>query len=176
VRSGLPLLALLTISCITPAQELRSAPAPAANGLPSVELSHLDGRPVALAAALDGRPTLISLWATWCDACAEELDALSRLAARASSMGAQVLTVAVGEPRKTVAAFLARRTLVAVQLVDEQFRLSDALAQKRVPTTLVVDRAGRIVFTGGALDEGALAAFSKVVGAREASVGRSAQP
>jgi hypothetical protein len=33
-----------------------------------------------------------------------------------------------------------------------------------VPTTLVVDRAGHVVYSGGALDERALAAFRTALG------------
>jgi peroxiredoxin len=124
-----------------------------------VELTTLDGRPTRLQAALGGRPALVSLWATWCSACTGELDALSRLTPQAGARGGVVLGVAVGEPRKRVAEFVEARRLPYDQLVDEQFLLVDAIGQKRVPTTLIVDRGGRVVFTGGALDEPALAAL-----------------
>ena len=42
--------------------------------------------------------------------------------------------------------------------------LADALGQRRVPATLVVDRSGRVVYRGEALDEGSLAAFRKALG------------
>jgi len=52
-----------------------------------------------------------------------------------------------------------RQRLPYAQLVDERFRFADALGQERVPATLVIDRTGRIVFSGGALDDSALAAL-----------------
>lgn len=119
----------------------------------------LDQRTTDLAAAVHGRPALVSLWATWCEACTTELDALNRLDARAKERGALVVGVAIGEPRERVAEFVATRGLNYAQLVDEDFHFADALGERRVPTTLVVDRAGRVVYVGGALDEGALAAF-----------------
>jgi peroxiredoxin len=128
----------------------------------------LDGRATQLAATLAGRPALVSLWATWCEACAGEFDALERLSSRASQHGAVVVAVAVGEPRDKVAAFVAAHKLGYAQLVDEQFRLADGLGQKRVPATLVIDRDGRVVFTGGALDSPALAALERAVAPQSA--------
>jgi hypothetical protein len=46
-----------------------------------------------------------------------------------------------------------------LQLVDEDVLLADALGQRSVPATLVVDRSGRIVYRGDALSAEGLAAF-----------------
>lgn len=127
--------------------------------LPPVELLTIDGAPARLNATVSGRVALISLWATWCQACVAEIDSLNRLATAASERGALVLAVAVGEGLRTVAEFARRRGLHYQQLVDLHFRLADALGQRRVPTTLVLDRAGRVVFVGGALDGAALGAL-----------------
>src|SRR5262245_61569888 len=87
------------------------APSPAAAALgaplPLIELRTLDGQPARLDERLRGRPALVSLWATWCDACVGELDALRRLHAEAQPRGVTVLAVAVGEPRTTVSQFVA---------------------------------------------------------------------
>jgi peroxiredoxin len=127
--------------------------------LPTTPVTTLDRHMTALPAALQGRPALVSLWATWCDACKTELDALERLHARAKERGGVVVGVAIGEPRDKVAEFVAAHGLHYEQLVDEDFALADALGERKVPTTLVVDRSGRVVYVGGALDEKALAAF-----------------
>jgi thiol-disulfide isomerase/thioredoxin len=151
------LFGLFGIGCAAhPEKPPASSAAPV---LPLVELRTLDGRPARLDETLRGRPALVSLWATWCEACAGEFAALGRLDEAARREGALVLAVAVGEPHLKVATFLRQRGLAYAQLVDEQFLFADALGQKRVPATLVIDRDGRIVFTGGALDDGALAAL-----------------
>jgi peroxiredoxin len=163
----LSLLALLFAGC---ASAPAPAPPPAGRGsLPPVELVTLDGQPMRLQQAVAGRVALVAVWATWCEACASELESLERLHDRAGAHGAVVVAVAVGEKRSTVAAFVARHGLRYFQLVDEEYRLADALGQKRVPATLVIDRSGQIVFTGGAFDGGALAAFRTAVGERVAS-------
>jgi hypothetical protein len=51
-----------------------------------------------------------------------------------------------------------------VQLVDESFVFADALGgQRRLPATLVVDRRGRVIFRGDALDSKSLDAFRKAL-------------
>jgi peroxiredoxin len=139
-------------------------PAAAPGALPEVVLHTLDGRATRLDEVRAGRVALVTLWATWCDACVDELDALARLSHRAGARGGLVVAVAVGEPHERVAEFVAGRHLPWPQLVDEQFRFADALGQKRVPATLVIDRAGRVVYAGGALDQPALTALDSALG------------
>ena len=107
----------------------------------------------------------MNLWATWCDTCVGEIDAMKRLAAQTSEHGdALVVGVAVGETPAAVAAFARDRQMGYLQLVDEDFHLADALGQRRVPATLVVDRAGRIVYWGEAMDPASIAAFRGAIG------------
>jgi peroxiredoxin len=144
--------------------------------VPATRVRALDSSETELAAALRGRPALVSLWATWCDACREEMPALRRLDAWAKSRGSLVVGVAVGESLAKVTSFNAEARLPYLVLVDEEFRLSDALGEKRVPATLVVDRNGRIVFTGGAVDERSLAVFEKLVAETPAELGPGTRP
>ena len=154
-RLPLLIMLLLTTAIAACAPERGPASEAVTSRLPSLPLTTLDGRTEPLDALLGGQPVLVSLWATWCDACMGELDALNRLAER----GQRVLGIAVGEPRDTVAAFAAKHGLRYPLVVDEAFALADTLGERRVPATLVVDKAGRVVFRGGALDERALEAL-----------------
>lgn len=141
------------------------APTQAARGvLPAVPVATLAGDRTEVARFAGGRVALVSLWATWCDACKKEMDALNRLdATTAASREAVVIGVAVGEEPGTVAEFTRKRGLRYAQLVDEDFAFADALGQRRVPTTLVVDRHGRIVFRGDALDARGLEALRQAI-------------
>ncbi len=144
-------------ACAGSAQRAPAAPLPGA--VPAVEVATLDGRPTVVQALTSGKVALLALWAPWCEACSEELAALSRLHERAAPRGAVVVAIAVGEPRAKVAEFVSAHDLRYPQLVDEQFRLADALGQRRVPATLVLDRSGHVTYAGGALNEAALAAL-----------------
>ena len=131
--------------------------------LSAIPLTALDGTRTTAAALLSGRPGLISLWASWCAACVEEMPALRRLHARIAPLGAVVLAVAVGEKQGPIAAYARQERLPWQVVCDEEFALADALGEKSLPATLVVDAGGAIVYSGGVLDEAALAALARVL-------------
>jgi peroxiredoxin len=135
--------------------------------VPSVPLAALDGTATDLGTVVRGRAALVSLWATWCEACVDETTALNQLEERSRpSDDALVVGVAVGESRQTVGAFAETHRLDYLLFVDETFRMVDALGERKVPATLVIDRHGRIVFRGGALDRAGLAAFRQALAER----------
>jgi thiol-disulfide isomerase/thioredoxin len=120
----------------------------------------------ALRAAAAGKVTLVTFWATWCDACRAEMPALNRLADHAAAHGGEVIGVAVGESRATVTDFLRSTELHYPQLTDETYGLFDTLGgEQRIPRTLVLDRSGAIVFSGATFDRSALAAFRSALAA-----------
>jgi peroxiredoxin len=151
-------IALVAASCTSAPAEAPRVPA----RLPEVTVLSLDRQAASLPSLTRGRPALVALWATWCTACAHELGELDRLQSRLGA-DALVVGVAVGEPYEHVADFLRTRRLAYAQLVDEDFKLSEALGERRVPATLVVDRRGTVRYSGGALDAHALAALRNAI-------------
>ncbi|HEY2900508.1 MAG TPA: TlpA disulfide reductase family protein [Polyangia bacterium] len=171
MRSGFAFLASLTIAlALCPGcaggggRSTAGTPAvtPASN-FRDVVLSDLDGHPTRLADAVGHQPALISFWAPWCDPCVREQPALQRLSRQVSACGATVVGVAVGETRATINRFVRARRLDFPQLADQDFHLSDALGQRRIPATLVLDANQNVVFTGESLDARAIAALKKAV-------------
>jgi peroxiredoxin len=125
----------------------------------------LSGERTDLGRVTGGRVALVSLWATWCEACTKEIDALNRLAKKTGErQDALVVGVAVGESAANVEAFAGSHEMKYVQLVDEDFSVADALGQRSVPATLVIDRAGHVVYRGDVLDGAGLSAFRKALG------------
>jgi thiol-disulfide isomerase/thioredoxin len=121
------------------------------------------GRGATLSSVLGGRPGLVNLWAPWCEPCVRELPALERLSRAVAPCGGAVVGVAVGEKPESIAAFARTRALTYPQLTDEPFTLADALGQRRIPATLVFDRAGHVVYAGDALDARATQALSRTL-------------
>ena len=156
--AALALLSLAAAGCRAP-----PARSPMGRPLPAVDLRTADDAPARLDVLVRGRPALVSFWGTWCARCVDELAALDRLARAVAPQGGIVVGVAVGEPRSGVARFLEGRGLAYPQLVDEDLSMADAMDQRRLPATVVVDRAGKVVYAGGALDEQSLAAFRAVL-------------
>ena len=128
--------------------------------LPDVQVSTLAGAPARVQTELAGRPALISFWASWCDACMDEVPALNKLSTASRSDGI-VLGIAVGDTTEKARGTVAEKSIAYPNLVDVDFKLADALGQRNVPFTMVLDREGQVVFTGGALDQAAVAAFER---------------
>jgi peroxiredoxin len=91
-----------------------------------------------------------------------ELPDLDRLARQLAGCGV-VIGVAVGEEPAHAAAFVRQYGLAFPQLVDQGYRVADALKQSRIPATFVLDRRGAIVHAGLALDQAALDALRTTV-------------
>jgi thiol-disulfide isomerase/thioredoxin len=159
---GTVLSALAGLGCASPAFREPVAREAEVRRLPPVELLDAGHRPTTLSEVVRGRPALVNLWATWCEACEREFEALNRLYGEVGER-ALVVGVAVGEPHEQVVGFANRRGLRYPLLVDEEFAFSDALGSSRVPTTLVLDRGGNVRFAGGELDRSALETFKAVL-------------
>jgi peroxiredoxin len=154
----------LTLACACAPQPAK--PSPLAQRLPPMPVENLAGEPMQIDRIVQGRVALVSLWATWCDGCQREIEALNRLGEATSSRHDMVVIgVAVGEPRATIAEFARSRGLRYMQLIDAKFAFADALGERHVPATLVVDRSGRIVYRGNALDAEGLSALRVAIAA-----------
>ena len=142
-----------------------SAPAAAASAAstPTAELPDLSlpcftgGSPVRLA-ALRG-PAVISLWASWCAPCREELPVLQELA-DATAGRLQVVGVDTQASRDAGASFAADKGVSFPTLFDPRRELLTAVGKVDLPVTVFVSADGdRFVYTGKALDKPALGAL-----------------
>ncbi len=92
-----------------------------------------------------GRVVLVNLWATWCSPCRSETPSLERLYQQRRARGLVVLGVDQGESAARIAAFAREMKLTYPILIDEEQRYGRTYAAVGLPTTIVVNRAGRIV-------------------------------
>ena len=137
---------------------------PHAATLPAVALTRADGQAESLKAALGGSVAVIDLWATWCTACEQERPKLERLHAAYGSQGLRVIGLNVGETPSVVKAYLVENHISYPIYLDPDFRMADALGEKRLPTILVVDHDGRIVQRSPTLDAETLAVIKVQLG------------
>ncbi len=117
-------------------------PAPA----PGTAFQDADGRATSLE-AFRGRVVLLNFWATWCAPCIREMPSLDRLQAK---LGGEGLTVAaVSEDfagLEVVTPFFKRLGLANLEVyLDPDGTLSRAAGIAGLPTTLLIDREGRLV-------------------------------
>jgi thiol-disulfide isomerase/thioredoxin len=116
---------------------------------PSATVQALDGKALELSTVVGGGPALIEFWAAWCPNCKELEPALS---AAQKKYGAQVrfVTVAVNinesidRVRKHVAAHGTPGTVV----YDADGKAAGAYDAPATSYIVVIDRTGRVVYTG----------------------------
>jgi thiol-disulfide isomerase/thioredoxin len=94
-----------------------------------------------------GLVRIIDFWATWCEPCREQFPVLEALARAHQSEGLAIYAVSVDEDLAQVVAFLQTTPLPFRVLFDKGgARHSEPLGIERLPTTLLVDRTGRVRF------------------------------
>jgi thiol-disulfide isomerase/thioredoxin len=111
---------------------------------PDVPFVDGDGRARTMA-DLKGRGVVLNFWATWCVPCVAEMPALDRLQARLAKSGIEVLALSSdrgGAP--VVQAFFARHDIDHLPVaLDQGMRAARALGIQGLPTTVLIDGAGR---------------------------------
>jgi thiol-disulfide isomerase/thioredoxin len=118
-----------------------SPPQPA----PEVAFTDAEGRPASLA-DFAGKPTLVNLWATWCQPCLREMPSLERLQVK---LAGRLTVAAVSQDRvggKLVNPFVAEHKLQGLKIyLDPKGEVARAFEVRGLPTSIVLDRNGRVV-------------------------------
>jgi thiol-disulfide isomerase/thioredoxin len=111
-----------------------------------VTLPDLDGKPQPFA-QWEGKLRAINYWATWCPPCIEEMPMFSRLQERHAAQGVQFIGIGMDEVEKMQA--FVKKTPVSYPLLVGVTSPSDnpGLTVRGMPYTVVLDRAGKVVFS-----------------------------
>lgn len=127
------------------AQPQPAAADPAFTAAPDFTLHTVDGTPVRLS-DLRGKVVLLNFWATWCPPCKAEMPDLNALHEK---YGAEhdftVVGINMEERAADVAAFARARQITFPLLLDPEGAVSAGrYAIRSLPTSLIIDREGRI--------------------------------
>ncbi|MEZ4659149.1 MAG: TlpA disulfide reductase family protein [Caldilineaceae bacterium] len=91
---------------------------------------------------LQGRPVLLNFWATWCAPCRLEMPELIRQAEANAEL--VILEINVMEKRAPVEAFVADFQMPMPVVMDADGDLRDAYLVRNMPTSVFIDREGKI--------------------------------
>ena len=108
----------------------------------------LDGSKFELASKRD-KVVLLNLWATWCGPCRYEIPELCKLGAKYSAQRFKVVGVSIDDGDDAPAAvkkFIAEKQVTYPIVLDPEAKLANIFQTSVLPTTVLIDRKGRIVW------------------------------
>jgi peroxiredoxin len=151
-----PLVLALAVaaSCFADGPAERAAGGPGSAGaaraeagppVPEFRLRGADGRDHS-PSDLRGKVVLYEFWATWCAPCHLQVEILKRLYPDAARRGIEFVAIASGEPVEVVTRHLERSPYPYPVVFDPEDRVGTAMEVLGLPTLVVADREGRVVW------------------------------
>ena len=132
---------------------------------PAAAVEDLDGRPVNVAQLVGKKPVLLEFWATWCPICAELMPKIEAAHARfGDRVDIVEIAVAINETKVSVLRHANQHHYPFRFLWDAT---GAAVRAYQAPTTsyvVVVNAAGRVVYTGTGSDQDIEAAILRATG------------
>jgi thiol-disulfide isomerase/thioredoxin len=143
-------IATLIVACsITAPLRAQESGIPVGNLAPGAKLETLDGKLEELAQYIGKKPVVMEFWATWCPNCKELEPAL--LAAQKKYAGTVQfvgVAVSVNESPELVRRYVEKHGLAGVQFYDRKGTAIDAYDVPATSFVVVINKAGKIVYTG----------------------------
>ncbi|GGP99462.1 TlpA family protein disulfide reductase [Shewanella ulleungensis] len=93
-----------------------------------------------------GEIILINFWASWCGPCRKEMPVLQKLQDKYQDLGVQVWGVNVEQENQAGKDFLADLDLSFSIFFDQTNSLSKTYQVEAMPTTVIIDRDGKVRF------------------------------
>ena len=129
-----------------PPAELTSARTDVGDPMPPYTAAYLDGKPLNLAGE-KGNVIFLNVWATWCGPCRFETPELQALHNQYAASGFKVIGVSVDEGEtEAVKTFVKEEKITYPIAVDPEGRIANLAQTTVLPTSLLLDRSGRIVW------------------------------
>jgi thiol-disulfide isomerase/thioredoxin len=143
---ALVLAAIGSVVAVSVSQANRTVPASAPKRAPAISLPLLGGGTSALP---EGKVTLVDFWATWCPPCRVSMPRLQQLWTEYRPRGVELYSIdtddAAPDRDTQVRAFLDQHDL-KFQVVIDDGSASEAFSVSRLPTLLLMDRTGAVVW------------------------------
>lgn len=105
---------------------------------PAFQLKDIEGKTLTLP-DYRGRPVLVHFFATWCEPCRPEMQALERLARRPEAQALRIVSISVNEPGSRVRRFFEAMPVSFPVLLDDGRETAKAWGVDTLPTTYLLD-------------------------------------
>ncbi|MDP9277835.1 MAG: TlpA family protein disulfide reductase [Gemmatimonadota bacterium] len=116
---------------------------------PSVTVQSLDGKQVDLGRYIGKTPMLIEFWATWCANCRELMPTLLEAEKKfGKKVKFVALAVAINQSPERVRRFIAAHPLPHDTFYDTDGKAAGAFDAPATSYVVVLDKSGRVVYTG----------------------------
>jgi thiol-disulfide isomerase/thioredoxin len=116
---------------------------------PAAKVETLDGKATDLAQYVGKTPVLMEFWATWCENCHELEPTMKAMHAKYGKRVAFVgVAVSVRQSPERIKAYVAKHQLPWTQVFDRQGNASGAYDAPATSYVVVLNRAGKVVYTG----------------------------
>ena len=93
-----------------------------------------------------GKVVIINFWATWCPPCRKEMPSMQRAWEKLKQEGIVMLAINVGEDSDQIFAFTAEYPVEFPLLMDRDSSVVRQWNVRGLPTTYIVNPAGKIVY------------------------------
>ncbi|MHB0949329.1 MAG: TlpA family protein disulfide reductase [Gemmatimonadaceae bacterium] len=151
IRARLLALCTIALGVALPAQAARAQDSGIEVGAaaPGAAVQTLDGKPFDLASLVGKQPLVLEFWAVWCSNCKQLEPSLRALHAK---YGTRVrfagVAVSANQSPALVQKYVAKYKVPWLQLYDARGRATGAYDVPATSYVVVIDRAGKVVYTG----------------------------
>lgn len=123
---------------------------------PDFTLKTIDGKTAQLSALYKEKMIFLNFFATWCGPCVQETPGIVKTHP-AYKDRVHFLSVDLGEKDEAVRGFVKEHSIPFSIAMDRDGKVGDMYGVRYIPTNLIIDKEGNVVFSGSFLQEGELA-------------------
>ncbi len=118
------------------------------NKIPNLRMKMLDGSYAKLYDFLKDGPMIIDFWATWCEPCKKQMYHLNKFHQHFKDAGFKVLTVNTDTPKSMgkVKSYIRSKKFKFLVAVDPNGQVKKKLKAELMPTTILVDKEGAVLY------------------------------
>jgi len=109
-----------------------------------VILQNLNGADVNIS-VFRGKIVFLNFWATWCPTCVVEMPSMEKLHRKLKDKDFAVVTISIQDSAAAVKRFFKQNKLTYTALLDSTGKTVPGFAIRAIPTTLILDKTGRII-------------------------------